>query len=422
MADVTVMDANLKHLLGANGVPEEVVVWMTANKCCTIKQFFNFVDEAKEVAEHILAQLDPALDKDRGVVAALKQSWREAEATVQKGLKRASDGLEDSNLDEPLANFVQEELETTFNKYYNWELEAALRGVDSLLGRCKREADSFAPSMFSASKVRTAAQGVRASTSKKHKISDSMILEVEDFTNEYEDAATGSLRARLFQYEILATTWSIAGCKEVEYEGKKFLYCHWQSATKYVRNLRKRTEHLTVSFTEASVIEFLVCSEEYIRGYAMEATRSRSIRMPWGESLVTAYEKHQYIWQDNKNLLVPRSGGNHRDERDKYISLERSPGSSQAQQGKGKGGKGKGKKGGADIFKGDLNLCTVRKNARGHEICKMFNDGRGCSKSCPQGFLHGCDLRVASTKHACGLPHPRKAHDQLKHGKVIKRD
>ena len=92
----------------------------------------------------------------------------EAEAAAEKGLQWASDGLTDENLEEPVANFVQEELEITFNKHYNWELEASLRGVDSLFGRCKREADAFAPSMFSASKVRTAAHGVRASTSKEH--------------------------------------------------------------------------------------------------------------------------------------------------------------------------------------------------------------------------------------------------------------
>lgn len=75
MADVVLMGAYLKHLLAANGVPDAVVEWMQANKCGTVKQFFNFVDEAKKVSEHILAQLEEPLDKDRGVVAALKQSW-----------------------------------------------------------------------------------------------------------------------------------------------------------------------------------------------------------------------------------------------------------------------------------------------------------------------------------------------------------
>eukprot|EP00973_Karenia_brevis_P028100 3871199-Karenia_brevis.AAC.1 len=51
----------------------------------------------------------------------------------------------------------------------------------------------------------------------------------------------------------------------------------------------------------------------------------------------------------------------------------------------------------------------------GQDICKRFNDQRGCKPNCPQGKLHLCDILLASNK-ACGGTHTRSQHDPKRHG------
>ena len=69
---------------------------------------------------------------------------------------------------------------------------------------------------------------------------------------------------------------------------------------------------------------------------------------------------------------------------------------------KGKGGEtGKGK-----LTKG---VKTCKMNAAGLQLCKMFNDGRGCQRGSSCTHVHECDVMKADGT-ACGMNHPRIYH------------
>ncbi len=51
------------------------------------------------------------------------------------------------------------------------------------------------------------------------------------------------------------------------------------------------------------------------------------------------------------------------------------------------------------------------------KACNKYNDGRGCSNKCPDGFEHGCDVLVGKSKNPCGARnHNRMTHDVSRHG------
>ena len=71
---------------------------------------------------------------------------------------------------------------------------------------------------------------------------------------------------------------------------------------------------------------------------------------------------------------------------------------SSGQKGKGQDQKGAGK--------GKFNLV---RQYNGKPICKPYNDGRGCARTCPQGHAHVCDVEVNGK--ACGFSnHCRTTH------------
>ena len=61
------------------------------------------------------------------------------------------------------------------------------------------------------------------------------------------------------------------------------------------------------------------------------------------------------------------------------------------------------------------NYKTVDKIGK-KPVCGAFNDGRGCSKWCPQSREHRCDVQWASGEICGSLEHPRSSHDPKRHG------
>ena len=393
----------LVAILRNNSVPQGIIEHLEKSGCTTVKMLANWVDEPKELKAAVLSQCQDFKD-DNMALAAVKQSWKEADAINTKALKRGADGMEEVNMDEPLSKFEQDSLDQNFLTLYNWELEPGNRAIDSILGRFRREAVKYSPSMFPAIKMRTMSQSLRNISGKRHKLSDDIQLDITDFALEPDDGNAGSLRARLFQYELMANTWALAGCFKVQWAGKEILYCHWQLATQYVRNLRQRTEHLVdQGISEASVINFLVTCEETIRGFAIENTRLKNNPMPWGTSLITAMREHAYVWQDKRDLLGRRGA--------MASSIEYT-----AQKNTSGGG------GGVASGAASVEQSTVQLTGKGQKICKAYNDRRGCKAKCPHGHVHGCDIRITRTKQACALPHPRSKHNAAQHGTPMRRD
>ena len=80
----------------------------------------------------------------------------------------------------------------------------------------------------------------------------------------------------------------------------------------YVRDLRKRCEHLTDKYTDASVVDFMCAAEQAIRAFAVEKCRSKESHERWGSSLISSMREHSYLWQDNRDMLVRIGGSSNR--------------------------------------------------------------------------------------------------------------
>eukprot|EP00972_Heterocapsa_arctica_P027051 3978917-Heterocapsa_arctica.AAC.1 len=61
-------------------------------------------------------------------------AWREAEATVEKGLKRTSAGLPEEEMDDPLRAEVGQGLARLWKANCRFDLPASWQGDPSLLG------------------------------------------------------------------------------------------------------------------------------------------------------------------------------------------------------------------------------------------------------------------------------------------------
>jgi len=276
------LDIDLLGVLVANGVPEAVQIHLATSGCCTAKQFANWVDRKEDLQSAVLDDV-PSFRSNRAALAALKQSWREVDAIVARGVKRSAEGLTEEAIDDPLPDTTQRSVETAFTNLYRWELEPRDTPCDSLLGRCKRESDRWCPTMFSASMVRSLAYSRRTAGAKKHRVTDRITMEVD--VAALDDSPAARIMACLQQYHILGVAWAMGGCFEVIVDSVSCRYCHWQDSQRYVDDLRNRVLPLLDKHTEDSVTEYLFRTEEAIRGYAIEATRNRERPLRWGAAL-----------------------------------------------------------------------------------------------------------------------------------------
>ena len=426
------MSAELEALLKSNKVPQHVSDDMAKLGCNTMKIFANGVDARAEIQKELL---DHTSAKDsKSALAGLKQAWREADALVDRGIKRGSEGLADMNADDPLPDTLQKSRETAWLTKYLFDLEPRFLGSDSLLGRFKREADKASPTMFCASRVRSLAHATRVGDPKRHKVGDAVLVQFADDPAILDDTMPNSLRTRLYQYTVMANTWALAGMHEVDVAGEKFIYCSLPEATKYVQTLRDKCEHLVDRYTEESVIWYLTKTEEDVRAKAIETVRSKAGKNVWGTALLTAMHEFSYFWQDNKESLVLRrfqaGGPGSPPARDTRRgggggNGGASPGGPRIKPYSPRGGKaalGASPKGSGKAAVKAPGLRTAHafltaKFSGQKQLCKRHNDPRGCKDPCPSGDSHQCDALLASDK-ACGSrSHKRFEHDEVKDGK-----
>jgi hypothetical protein len=71
--------------------------------------------------------------------------------------------------------------------------------------------------------------------------------------------------------------------------------------------------------------------------------------------------------------------------------------------------------------KGKIATVLLTKNQK--EICKHFNDPRGCpGPACKRGKVHCCDVELLATPgKGCEKKHKRSEHDEAAHGAAKRR-
>ena len=159
-------------LVDRNGVAPETVNWLQDKGCLTVANFANWVDSRAEIASKIhdkTPKKDDAADLSR-----LKQAWREADASITRGVKRTAEGLDAEGIDDPLQEQVFKAIIKSFRTFYNWpdNIDSRRIGCDSLHGRFRREFERRQPGMFPFLKARSFAKSERDGQVNKTKLSE----------------------------------------------------------------------------------------------------------------------------------------------------------------------------------------------------------------------------------------------------------
>lgn len=397
----------LKALFEANGVGPEVTSWLATSGCVEVAHLANWVDDRTELREAVLNKT--SVSGDTGQLAALKQAWREADAQTSRALKRATESLPSEDYDSPLDASVQKDLEKAWRSYYNWpSIPSKRMGADSLLGRISREFQRRQPTMVSVQRVRSLAKSQRGTPAKLRKLSEGVSLQLGEGEEDDDTTATSGLYHYLSQLEILCTTWSVAGIFQVE--GAPF--CHWWQVQEYAFCCSEKAHEALARNTEESVVHYVSTVEECFRARAVELTRGQE-QLTWGKALLQAQRDLASKWAESSSLLVSRRNNNaQRPERPSRPEKPGRPGKPGGPPGGPPGREQPGKPGNGPRAQ------TANDTASGASICKKWNDSRGCKgKSCPQGKVHCCDVRLALGGRACGSKkHSRGQHDAQRDG------
>ena len=417
----------LKTLLEKNGVPQEILDHMKDLECNSVSVFANWVEKKEDLKRAIL-DATPKKD-DPSALARLKMAWRQAEAVVDRGVKRSSEGLTEEALDEPLDSGVFTSVNEAFKSAYNWPMfSIERRAADTLFGRIYREFQSCKITMFPVAKVKTAAALQSRQPATRRKLAESLSIVIENSPDD-DEIACGSLLVFLELLEVLANTWGITGAFKVPYEGKDIYYVYWPDACEYVWQIQSGASPLLQTYTESSVLAYATSVEEAFRIKAIDLARGDK-KMPFGIALKTATEKHSSYWDHKKDLLVRRKGPN------QAADYRQAPSRSTPKGGK--GGKNEGKSGGGkggnsrppvslQANQSDFRRAwhTSRYDNNNNLICKNYNDLRGCRQNpCPWGNKHVCDIQLETGKVCGSSTHTRRAHRVSDHGqpKIGSRD
>ena len=411
-----------KQLLERNAVHTDVSLWLFSQGCTQVQHLANWVDRKTELKESILVK---TTKKDNvSQLACLKEAWREAEAQVNRGLRRAQEALPQEDLDSPLDSEEQRSVEQRFRALYSWpSLPARHVGSDVLLGRVNREFARRQPTQLPVARVKTLASTQRGAPSKSRRLSTGVALTFEG-ADEEEEACVLGVYGFLTLLRVLCTTRAVAGSYDADQaDGTKAKFCHWHEAVEYENAFAEKAHEELSLHTGGCVVAWVSLMEEEVRARAIELTRGPSQAL-WGKALLTFLKEMASKWGERRHLLVPRrvpaappnnfgfgtyaNPGPDDPPRPEWIAKGLLKG---LLKGKGKG-RVKGKAPGAE--RSGWRTCT--NTAAGVLICKRFNDTRGCAQACPNGSAHCCDVEMRSGAPCSRRDHGRQTHNPQAHG------
>jgi hypothetical protein len=297
-------------------------------------------------------------------------------------------------------------LEDAFSKKYSWDLPMSLMPSESLLARTRREFEKVQPTFFPLAKVRSAEKANRMHPETRQRLTNTFaIVTVDDDSVD----PSGRFRVMTNKLEILANCWGLAGVTAPQ--GSTDPICHWQQALTYHRTLVDRSAQLLDFHAEAGVTQYFVACEQSFRNHAIDMVRRKTNPVQWGAALAMTLKEFPVTWSDHAHLLSKASKATAAAAEDVGVpprlpisAALAVPGSSSSKPMAAKG-----------------KLATVLHTRNKMEICKHWNDSRGCANPCKRGKVHACDVELAATGKACEKKHTRAQHDEAAHGVAARR-
>ena len=424
-------DSDFLILLERNGVHSTIQDEMKRLNCTSLAVFANWVEGRNDLRDAFMSATDKK--DDAGQLARLKMAWRQAEAMVEKGLKRTSEGLTEVPFDEPLDDGTQKSVQDLFRTTWRWpNLPPERMGADALLGRIYREFQARKPTLIPVAKVRSLSDSQsRVSGSSRRRLGDRLAL-IVDGEGDEDTSDVVLFMQFITTLEVLGNTWAVAGTFEATWDSSTINYAAWPAVYDYVTAIRDEGASKLGDYTEASVLQYVTLVEEAFRTEAIKLARAEP-PMPWGMALTRSLERKATLWDHKAGSLVRRSNAQGAPLRERTRNRQRGSGG-------GKGQKGKGReepppshlvaappppqlaladsRPASSKERGDYSKKwnTSKYDSKNNVICKQYNDPRGCKLPCPQNRSHVCDVWLAAGR-VCGSPHHnRRTHSVKDHG------
>ena len=408
------MELALKLMLEETGLPKEVINNVEKIGAKKASSFATYISEASEVTRFIRGMsFGDDEDARDAALSMLRLAWMTAKANLEHGLKRKASGLMEEVPEGPLPAELHQALVDTSCKFYQWDfLDPAIVCTDSIVGKTRREFQSWAHTVFPIAKAtsQAAAMASHSSGGKRQRLTERFCL-VDDLADPEDDQKvkdTLPMIDFLENFERLTVTWTVAGCYSVSNTMSSetdatCLYVKQHEVDTYRREFSLEAGNLRKFFTEGSSVRYLTAVEESMRGEAVKNARPPK-KKPYGKSLVLAVETKASAWTKFRNLLIPRSEPTKPRVQTNTLPIPGLP----AIMDQNTGGKanGKGKQPRKQKAKGgQSNQLTTADGAR---PCFRFNSKDGCKqKDCR--FPHVCNA-VLSNGFLCGQKHTQLAH------------
>ena len=409
------MELALKLMLEETGLPKPVIDNVEKIGAKKASAFATYVTEASEVSRFIRGVEFGSDDEKDAALAMLRLAWMTAKANLEHGLKRKASGLMEEVPEGPLPAELHQALVDTSCKFYQWDfLDPAIICTDSIVGKTRREFQSWAHTVFPIAKAtsQAAAMASHSSGGKRQRLTERFCL-VDDLADPEDDVKvkdTLPMVDFLENFERLTVTWAVAGCYSVtntmsSEPNATCLYVKQHEVDTYRREFSLEAGNLRKYFTEGSSVRYLTAVEESMRGEAVKNARPPK-KKPYGKSLVLAVETKASAWTKFRNLLIPRSEPT---KPKGHVQPQLIPGlpAIMDQSGGGKAnGKGKQPKKLRNSGKGTTSAQLT--TADGARPCFKFNSKDGCKqKECR--FPHVCNA-VLPSGFLCGQKHTQMAH------------
>ena len=406
------LQTDFESMLVKAEIAEEVRQHLAKVGCLSVTLFSDWVDDAAEIKD--LVNASPKKD-DKAEIAKLKGVYRRCKASTDRAAKREADGLPNEDIDEALPMDVHRDVISTAATFYTYpRFDARTVCKDTQLARFRREFQAWQPSLFCVSKVQTQQASLRLSAPKKQRLTDQVSVMIGE---EREEHVQIDLIVWGEKLSVLGNTWAIVGCYLVTYiengVSSQVHFCSKYESEFYVLDFTSMMVRLRMRFTDTSVYLYLDACEEAFRSKAIEIVRGTE-KVPWGKALLRVLREEAAIWLQFRDILVLKHTPAPNGQRFGNI-----PALLDGVKGLGKGkDKDKGKQRTPNPPAGPggkQRVKTVTQSSDGVQVCKRYNDHRGCTtKQCQ--FAHICDVLLENNA-MCGGKHKRKDHDSSRHGK-----
>ena len=193
----------------------------------------------------------------------------------------------------------------------------------------------------------------------------------------------------------------------------EIVYAPLTSCWAYFSFAEERTLGFMMAQPRASgrqVLAWLKRADEATRTRVMELVRQEP-KHTVGEALPAALQELAHEWAFQTELVLTGAGGPPRntDLRGPPVPPPEPTGTARSRGGRGRARSSGGGKGGGKGKGGDRPSLRLATHYEGREICKKWNDGRGCQKPCPQGHVHVCNAMLPNGKPCGTTGHTRIA-------------